>query len=60
MGITQGASGFCFLAKSLYSYLCGADIANIDVPDNEVPNLLQVCHVENIYAQAHHSKYSTR
>ena len=54
MGITQGASGFCFFATSLYSYLCGADIADIEVPDSEVPNLEvkflldQVCHVANI------------
>ena len=39
MGITQGASGFCFFATSLYFYLCGTDIADIEVPDSEVPNV---------------------
>ena len=38
MGITQGSSGFCFFAASLYTYLCGSDISAIEVPEDEVPN----------------------
>ena len=38
MGITQGSSGFCFIATSLYTYLCGSDISAIEVPEDEVLN----------------------
>ncbi|XP_064391385.1 uncharacterized protein LOC135339169 isoform X1 [Halichondria panicea] len=38
MGITQGGSGFSFFGSSLYAYLCGVKICDIDIPDEEVPN----------------------
>ncbi|XP_064390717.1 apoptosis-resistant E3 ubiquitin protein ligase 1-like [Halichondria panicea] len=38
MGITQGDSGFSFFGSSLYAYLCGVKICDIDIPDEEVPN----------------------
>lgn len=38
MALVHANSGFPFLAKSTYNYLCGVPLAYIDICEDEVPN----------------------
>ncbi len=54
MGVTRSGSGFCFFGSSLYAYLCGVKICNIDIPDEEVPDtnvrtLIQKVDMDSFY-----------
>ena len=49
MGITQGGSGFSFFGSSLYAYLCGVKICDIDIPDEEVPNTNVRIRIQKVY-----------
>ena len=49
MGITQGGSGFRFMATCLYSYLCGTSLSTIMIPDEEVPSYEVKRLIEQVY-----------
>ena len=38
LSLLHGGSGFPFLAKSTYDYLCGLPLSSITVTNDEVPN----------------------
>ena len=38
MALVHANSGFPFLAKSTYDYLCDVPLASIDICESEVPN----------------------
>lgn len=38
MSIANGGSGFLYMGMAMYQYLCGLNMADIAVADEEVPN----------------------
>ena len=38
LSLVHGGSGFPFLAKSTYEYLCGLPLSSITVANDEVPS----------------------
>ena len=49
MSLTQGGSGFQYIAEPMYDYLCGKEITSInitveDVTNGEVRNLIEKLH----------------
>lgn len=38
MSITQGGSGFPFLAAPVYKYLCTGEYMNINLTNSEIPD----------------------
>ena len=53
ISLLQEGSGFPFFAPPIYQYLCGADIATIevameDIPDFEVRNLIEEVQLNRI------------
>lgn len=38
VSIAQGGSGFPFLCKGVYQYLCGKEVSHIDVASTAIPD----------------------
>ena len=53
MSIVQDGSGFSFLARPVYEYICGVEIPQIaiadeDVPDYDVRKMIEEVHEHTI------------
>lgn len=64
MSILQDGSGFAFIAPPVYKYICGQDITEIsivneDVPDYEASALLRKVSRHKYHFRVRHVVYST-
>ena len=49
VSVLQDGSGFPYFALPVYQYVCGADIATIDVQVEDVPNIEVKALIEEVY-----------
>lgn len=53
MAIANGSSGFPFLSKATYNYLCDIPLEDMTIEEDEVPNY----EVRSLLEKVNHSKF---
>ena len=56
MSLVQEGSGFSFMAPPMYKYLCGIEMASIDVTVKDVPNEEVKALIEEVRVQEYLSR----